>query len=66
MPVRVRPSAPKTIVIIGKSTTISTLYNKPNIDGNYKWPHIRIFVYKTPGRTFSLTPCFVNLSPRNF
>lgn len=40
---------------------------KLDIDGNYKMAAFPVFfVYKASCRIFSLTPCFVNLSPRNF
>lgn len=40
---------------------------KLDVDGNYKMAaYPAFFVYKASGRIFSLTPRFVNLSPRNF
>lgn len=40
---------------------------KLDVDGNYKMTASpAFFVYKASGWIFSLTPCFVNLSPRNF
>lgn len=40
---------------------------KLDVDGNYKIAaYPAFFAYKASGQIFSLTPCFVNLSPRNF